>query len=312
MFYRRHLLPPGRRARPARLPHRARAGARGLSRSRRGAGAVAGAGDPAGAWTRTSTRPRRGRRRSARARGRRSPDARVFDPVNGGFGTPAQVSPSRRDDAPAPPLVRPRRSRRVRTIVDRTLARHGARRLPRPARRRIPPLQRGRASGSCRTSRRCPTTTRSCSRRIATRARCSAPSEYARGRARDRALGPGGAVAPGGRVRRQPGCRRRPGGRRRLLHLDPRRDGRGARRPTSSTSPPRIRHRDRGRDAPRSRRKNVLFRRAPPCPSWPTERQEPRKPSASLLDSAAGKLRAARDQRPAPFVDRTRYTTGTR
>ena len=77
-------------------------------------------------------------------------------------------------------------------------------------------------SGSCPTSRRCPTTTPSCSRPISTPIRCSAPRSTRRP--------PGASCAgcarshgrPRRRLRGQPGRRRGSRRRRRLLHLDPR------------------------------------------------------------------------------------------
>ena len=170
---RRHLLPARRRARPARVPRRARERARGLpvasrtrcSRRRRRC---------AGWWATTSTRRRRARRRP-RCSTTRSPDGAGVRSGERRVRRRAEIPPSRRDDAPAAPLVRP---------AGRLGAHH-----PRPH-----PARDGAAagsttssaaastatawtpSGSCRTSRRCRTTTPSCSRRTRTPTPCSAPS----------------------------------------------------------------------------------------------------------------------------------------
>ena len=76
---------------------------------------------------------------------------------------PAQRRLRRRAEVPAALGDRvPAAARRARDVA-RDAARDGRRRHPRPDRRRLRPLQRRRAPGPCRTSRRCSTTTR-CSR----------------------------------------------------------------------------------------------------------------------------------------------------
>ena len=70
-----------------------------------------------------------------------------------------------------------------------------------------------------------------------------------------------------------------------------------------------LRHRHRGRDAPQPGEERVLSSPRP-CPSWPggPDAREEAVGSPARLRTARSS-RAARDQRPAPFVDRTRYTT---
>ena len=88
---------------------------------------------------------------------------RSFDPVHGGFGAapkfphPAELEFCLRAHA------RDRRRATRCTIVAHDARRDGRRRHPRPAGRRLLPLQRRRASGRSRTSRRCSTTTGRCS-----------------------------------------------------------------------------------------------------------------------------------------------------
>ena len=88
--------------------------------------------------------------------------AREFDPAHGGFGGAPEVPAV---DGAASSCCRRTADRSPMRVgcVDATCERDGPRRHLRPARRRVRALLRRRAAGWCRTSRRCSTTTRSCS-----------------------------------------------------------------------------------------------------------------------------------------------------
>ena len=114
---------------------------------------------------------------AAAARRRRSwPPAllgltRDFDAVHGGFGGAPKFPPSMALEF----LLRHHArtgSEGALEMVAGDLRGDGARRHLRPARRRLRALLRGRATGSCRTSRRCSTTTRCCAASTPT---CGAP-----------------------------------------------------------------------------------------------------------------------------------------
>ena len=75
----------------------------------------------------------------------------------------AEVSARDAAGVPAPALARARATPGARTWLETTLDEDGGRRDVRPGRRRLPPLLGRRRGGSCRTSRRCSTTT-PCSR----------------------------------------------------------------------------------------------------------------------------------------------------
>ena len=72
----------------------------------------------------------------------------------------AQVPAARARSVPAPRMHAELDGDEALRMAEVDPRRDGRRRHPRPARRRLPPLRRRRASGSCRTSRRCSTTTR--------------------------------------------------------------------------------------------------------------------------------------------------------
>ena len=159
-------------------------------------------------------------------------------PTHGGFGAAPKFPHRDR------PRVLPARSARAAatptrsTIVARHARAHGRRRHPRPAGRRLLPLQRRRASGRSRTSRRCSTTTGRCSR--CTRTSRASPATRA---SRDVARGIVGWLtremrAPRRRVLLEPRRRqRRRGGQ--VLRLDARRGRAPLLAPTSTRSPRR-------------------------------------------------------------------------
>ena len=135
-----------------RSPMRSASGARTSSAH---AGAITDAvrARPARAVARAADRPRSCRTRCAGC-------GSSFDPVWGGFGSAPKFPPASTLEF----LLRARRAR----AGDEDAGRDGARRDVRPRRRRLPPLLGRRARGSCRTSRRCCTTTR-CSSRVPAR-----------------------------------------------------------------------------------------------------------------------------------------------
>ena len=245
---RRHLLPTRGEVRAARLPDRAR---RACSRRTARGGA----------------RSRRRRRRSAKvldahldesAPGEASPalltqaedgDRAGVRPGERRVRQPAQVSPPGRRHLPAAPLARPARGshpRRSSTARSRAW----------PAAACTTSSAAGSTatawtpSGSCPTSRRCRTTTRSCSRRTSTRTPRSGRRSTPRWRAGSCAGCARCASDPGGGLRREPGRRRRTRRRRRLLHLDPRGGGGGALGRRAGRRGGVLRHRHRRRDAP--------------------------------------------------------------
>ena len=189
--FRRHLFPEGRRATAcpgfldllprvaARVPRagRRRSPSRTRGSQRRDARASS-------RTTRDVVAAQRRRRRARRAASARS------IPTDGGFGSaPKFPHPFELE------LLRCARTRRSgdaeRAARSRrtTLDAHGRRRHPRPARRRLLPLQRRRASGRSRISRRCSTTTGRCSALYAETARATGEPRYARRRARHRRRG---------------------------------------------------------------------------------------------------------------------------
>ena len=97
--------------------------------------------------------------------------------------------------------------------------------------------------------------------------------------------------------------------RRRLLHLDPGRGGRGADAPTSWRSPRAYYDIGTAGEMHHDPGKNVLFVAASRAPivAAPAAAPDDGGRRAPRL-GAAQKLLAARARRPAPFVDRTRYT----
>ena len=166
---RRHLLPAGGRARHARLPRRCWCAVDEAWRERRDE--VERAGRPARRGAAARRRARRRRpirsRRTARA-ARAAPAGPCYD-ATGRLRRRAQVPASLALELPAALRARARRRRGARDGPHHA-RRHGPRRHLRPARRRVPPLRGRRASGWCRTSRRCCTTT-PCSPRPTSRRR---------------------------------------------------------------------------------------------------------------------------------------------
>ena len=233
--------------------------------------------------------------------------ARVFDPVERRVRQPAEVSPSRapsRCCCTAGTTSRPTRSA---SIIDRTLAGHGAGRRCTTSSAAASTATAWTPSGSSRTSRRCRTTTRSCCG-LPRRLRAVRHRGVCRGRAGDRALGArGGVGSRGGYAASQDAD----------VGLEDdgdyftwtRDEAAAVLGPGRARSRRRVlRHRHRGRDAPQSRRRTCSSSPRP-SPSWLTRTGRARGGRrALLLASAPQEARAARDQRTAPFVDRTRYT----
>ena len=120
---------------------------------------------------------------------------------------------------PAAPLVRPAGRARARHPRPHP-ARDGPGRGPRPARRRIPPLQRGRRVDRAPLREDVVRQLRAAQGLRSTPTPCSAPRSTPTPRAGSCA-GYARCIRPGRRLRGQPGRRRGPGRRRRLLHLDP-------------------------------------------------------------------------------------------
>ena len=122
------------------------------------------------------------RRRRARARGARS--ARSTRCTAGSAARPS--SRTRPSSTSACARTRATATPEALAIVRDDARADGGRRHPRSARRRLLPLQRRRASGRSRTSRRCSTTTGRCSRCTRTSRASPATRRFARRRARHR------------------------------------------------------------------------------------------------------------------------------
>ena len=215
--------------RPARLP---RLLPRVAAAYREQGAAIAEQSAPACRARSQSLEPSRGtapRFRSTRRACAPSPSSSsAFDPVDGGFGGAPKFPHAAELEFCLREWSAARRRRGALAVVTHDARAHGRRRHPRPARRRLLPLQRRRRSGRSRTSRRCSTTTRRCSRcmpmpraRRATRVR--------RRRARHRRLARARDARARRRVLLEPRRRqRRRGGQ--VLRVDARR---GARRDAS-------------------------------------------------------------------------------
>ena len=120
---------------------------------------------------------------------------------------PAEVSPPRRGDLPAPPLARPAR-RRDPPHHRSNARRHGPGRDARPARRRIPSLQCGREVDRAALREDVVRQLRA-AEGVSRRVRDVRHRGVRRRGAGHRALGPRGGLRPGGRLRGEPGRRRR-------------------------------------------------------------------------------------------------------
>ena len=275
-FFARHVFPEAGPLRPARLPRAPAARRRGVSR--------AGRGDRRAerrlarcAASRSSRDAGDGalpaRAAGARARGDSS---ERFDPRRRRLRRRAQVS------ARGGARVLPARMRALRgdddalAVVAHDARANGRRRHPRPARRRLLPLQRRRASGRSRTSRRCSTTTR------------PLLALYADARARD------GRPAFGDVARGIVGWldARDARARRRVL-FEPRRRQRGRGRASSTCG-------RATRRAPLLRRDEYAVARAVLRPRRPAELRGPRVESARRR--AARRRRGATSASPLPDV----------
>ena len=166
---RRHLLPRHEPPRAAVVPRPARRDPPGVDRApERG-----GAGRPP-AGRRDDRGPTIADRGDAPGTGRaRRGGPQPRDPVRLGqrrLGARTEVPAADGDRVPAQPVRRDRRHANDRDGPSLP-GPDGRRRHPRPPRRRLRALLDRRASGSCRTSRRCSTTTRSSPARTSTRSR---------------------------------------------------------------------------------------------------------------------------------------------
>ena len=183
---------------------------------------------------------------------------RVFDRVNGGFGSqPSFPIPARSPSCCTAGTTT--RAEQIRDIIDRTLqgmARGGIydqlgggfHRYSVDAQWIVPHFEKMSYDNS------------ELLKAYARRVRPLRHRGVRRRGAGDRALGAGGDGRSGGRVRRQPGCRRGTGGRRRLFHLDPG-GGRGGADSGGDGRRRRVlRHRHRRRDAPQSRQERAVRR----------------------------------------------------
>ena len=215
--------------------------------------------------------------------------ARIFDPVEGGFGGAPKFPPSLALEFLLRRLWRRPDDHNAREMVERTLGRDGRRRHPRPDRRRLPPLQRGRALAGA------PLREDALRQRAAgARLRPRPPADRRR-RARARRRGDArlpaarDAGARAARFGRGPG-RGLAGRRGRLLRLDARRAGApAAARAGAGRRPPLRRHRRRATSrAPRSSTSSRRWtpcraswaRTRPRCSTRPARRSTPPAPSA--------------------------------
>ena len=160
---RRHLLPGPAAGTGSRRS--ARCSRRSSTRGRTAATRCAGSRTTSPSHLRQQTVPAgdgAARRRRARRRGARRWPA-TFDAQNGGFGGAPKFPPSMVLEFLLRHAARTGSPRRIRQMADRHAAGDGPRRPLRPARAAASRATRSTAAGWCRTSRRCSTTTPSCS-----------------------------------------------------------------------------------------------------------------------------------------------------
>ena len=249
-----------------------------------GSGAGAGRGHPPRRWTTDLDEARPASSSPALLDDGRAPDGPGVRP-----GCTADSGASRSSPIPArspccctggttQPTTRSARSSTARSQG------MGAGRHLRPARRRIPPLQRGRRVDRAPLREDVVRQLRA-AQGLPRRVRALRHRGVRRGGPRHRPLGARGDGRPGGRLRREPGRRRGTRRRRRLLHLDPRRGRRGADARGAGGRGGLLRHRHRRGDAPRSRQERALHRREPSPAIGQRTGRELRRPIGALLDS---------------------------